>query len=50
MISYLVYILILFILVFVFLIALRAFSRGIKARKNLSKNNIVKNKKINDKD
>ena len=50
MISYLVYILILLILVFVFLIALKALSRGIKARKNLNKNNIVKNKKINDKD
>tara|TARA_Y100001970_G_scaffold287029_1_gene410667 strand:- start:855 stop:998 length:144 start_codon:yes stop_codon:yes gene_type:complete len=44
-ISYLVYILILLILVFVFLIALKALSRGIKARKNLNKNNIVKNEK-----
>tara|TARA_B100000029_G_scaffold442345_1_gene460703 strand:+ start:356 stop:502 length:147 start_codon:yes stop_codon:yes gene_type:complete len=47
-ISYLIYIIILLILIFVFLIALRALSRGIKARKNLSKNYIDKNKKIND--
>ena len=50
MISYIVYILIILIIVFVVLIALKAFSRGIKARKNLNKNNIGKNKKINDKD
>ena len=50
MISYLVYILIILIIVFVVLVALKALSRGIKARKNLNKNNIIKNKKINDKD
>ena len=50
MISYLVYILIILIIVFVVLVALKALSRGIKARKNLNKNNISKNKKINDKD
>tara|TARA_B100001758_G_scaffold62993_1_gene52438 strand:+ start:635 stop:787 length:153 start_codon:yes stop_codon:yes gene_type:complete len=49
-ISYLVYILIILIIVFVVLVALKALSRGIKARKNLNKNNIIKNKKINDKD
>ena len=32
------------------LIALKALSRGIKARKNINKNNIGKNKKKNDKD
>ena len=32
------------------LIALKALSRGIKARKNINKNNIDKNKKKNDKD
>ena len=48
--SYLVYIIIILILIFVFLIALKALSRGIKARKNLNKNYIGKNKKINDKD
>tara|TARA_Y100000817_G_scaffold196453_1_gene153662 strand:- start:53 stop:205 length:153 start_codon:yes stop_codon:yes gene_type:complete len=49
-ISYLVYVIILLILIFVFLIAMKALSRGIKARKNLNKNYIGKNKKINDKD
>tara|TARA_Y100000768_G_scaffold324511_1_gene261220 strand:- start:230 stop:379 length:150 start_codon:yes stop_codon:yes gene_type:complete len=48
--SYLVYIIIILILIFVFLIALKALFRGIKARKNLNKNYIGKNKKINDKD
>ena len=32
------------------LIALKALSRGIQARKNINKNNIDKNKKKNDKD
>tara|TARA_B100000287_G_scaffold209434_1_gene197610 strand:- start:4 stop:156 length:153 start_codon:yes stop_codon:yes gene_type:complete len=50
LISYLVYIVILLILIFVFSIALKALSRGIKARKNLNKNYIGKNKKINNKD
>ena len=46
MIGYLVYIIIILILVFVFTIALRALSRGIKAKKNQNKkdNNIDKNK------
>tara|TARA_B100000401_G_C52585672_1_gene614739 strand:+ start:450 stop:593 length:144 start_codon:yes stop_codon:yes gene_type:complete len=45
MISYLVYIIILLILVFVFMIALKALSRGIKAKKNINKeDNIGKDK------
>ena len=45
MISYLVYIIILLILVFVFMIALKALSRGIKEKKNINKeDNIGKDK------
>ena len=43
MISYLVYFIILLILVFVFIIALKALSRGIKAKKKQN-NDINKNK------
>ena len=42
MISYLVYIIIILILIFVFTIALKAFSRGIKAKRDLKKKKIRK--------
>ena len=43
MINYIVYILIFLILVFIFVIAAKAMSRGIKAKKNLNKDNKYKN-------
>ncbi len=43
MISYLVYIIIILILIFVFTIALKAFSRGIKAKRDLKKKKSDKN-------
>ena len=42
MINYIVYIIILLILVFVFVIAAKAMSRGIKAKKDLKKDNEYK--------
>ena len=42
MINYTVHIIILLILVFVFIIATKAMSRGIKAKKNLNKDNKYK--------
>ena len=52
MMSYIVYIVIFLILVFVSITAVKAISRGIEAKKNLNKNSyFVKNKKkVNDKD
>ena len=50
MISYIIYIVSLIILVFVSIIAIKAISRGIEAKKNLNKNSdIIKNKKKNNK-
>tara|TARA_B100001173_G_C15894431_1_gene507054 strand:- start:567 stop:722 length:156 start_codon:yes stop_codon:yes gene_type:complete len=47
MITYIVYILIISILIFVFLIAIKAMKRGIKAKQNLNKKiNYDKNKNI----
>tara|TARA_Y100000768_G_C23751710_1_gene574209 strand:- start:523 stop:693 length:171 start_codon:yes stop_codon:yes gene_type:complete len=49
MINYIVYILIISILIFIFLIALKAMKRGIEAKQNLNKNYILdkhKNKNI----
>ena len=45
MISYIVYTIIILILVFVSIIAIKAISRGIEAKKNLSKNIDKSNKK-----
>ena len=52
MISYLIYIIIFLILVFVSIIALKAISRGIEAKKNLTKDDDAdkNDKNINEKD
>ena len=51
MISFIVYIIILLILVFVSIAAMKALFRGIEAKKNLNKNSVIsKNKKNNEKD
>ena len=52
MINYLVYIIILLILVFVSITALKAISRGIEAKKNLNKDDAAdkNDKNINEKD
>tara|TARA_X000000368_G_scaffold384844_1_gene343732 strand:+ start:365 stop:523 length:159 start_codon:yes stop_codon:yes gene_type:complete len=51
-ISYIIYIVIVLILVFISIIAAKAIYRGIEAKKNLNKNSdFIKNKKkVNDKD
>ena len=50
MISFIVYIIILLILVFVSIAAMKALFRGIEAKKNLNKNSDIVKKKSNEKD
>ena len=50
MMSYIVYIVIFLILVFVSITAVKAISRGIEAKKNLNKNSDIVKKKSNEKD